>query len=102
MTLKKTLYILLVMAVAGFSALAGALTGGAVVYRTFQKGSANLPGPVQEILPPNNTDPNQTLTLSTTDVQTSITQSVQKVGPAVVTVVGTVPGQNTFFGSTGD
>jgi 2-alkenal reductase len=90
------------MAVAGFSALAGALAGGAVVYRTFQKGSANLPGPVQEILPPNNTDPNQTLTLSTTDVQTSITQSVQKVGPAVVTVVGTVPGQNTFFGSTGD
>src|SRR5690349_8009815 len=102
MTLKKTLYILLVMAVAGFSALAGALAGGAVVYRTFQKGSVNLPGPVQEILPPNNTDPNQTLTLSTTDVQTSITQSVQKVGPAVVTVVGTLPGQNTFFGSTGD
>ena len=102
MTLKKTLYILLVMAVAGFSALAGALAGGAVVYRTFQKGSVNLPGPVQEILPPNNTDPNQTLTLNTTDVQTSITQSVQKVGPAVVTVVGTVPGQNTFFGSTGD
>jgi len=27
---------------------------------------------------------------------------VQKVGPAVVTVVGTIPGQNTFFGPTGD
>jgi S1-C subfamily serine protease len=102
MTLKKTLYILLVMAVAGFSALTGALAGGAVVYRTLQQGSANLPGPVQDILPSNNTDPNQTLTLNMTDVETSITQSVQKVGPAVVTVVGTIPGQNTFFGSTGD
>jgi len=102
MTLKKTLYILLVMAVAGLSALTGALAGGAVVYRTLQQGSANLPGPVQNVLPSNNTDPNQTLTLNTTDVETSITQSVQKVGPAVVTVVGTIPGQNTFFGSTGD
>jgi serine protease Do len=102
MTLKKTLYILLVMAVAGFSALTGAVAGGAVVYRTIQKGSVPLPGPVQEMLPPDNTNPDQILTLNTTDVQTSITQSVQKVGPAVVTVVGTVPGQNTFFGSTGD
>ncbi|HEY9527907.1 MAG TPA: trypsin-like peptidase domain-containing protein [Anaerolineales bacterium] len=102
MTLRKTLYILLVMAVAGFSALTGAVAGGAVVYRTIQNGSVNLPGPVQEVLPPDNTDPNQILTLNTTDVQTSITQAVQKVGPAVVTVVGTVPGQNTFFGSTGD
>jgi serine protease Do len=102
MTLKKTLYILLVMVVAGLSALTGALAGGAVVYRTLQQGSANLPGPVQDVLPSNNTDPSQTLTLNTTDVETSITQSVQKVGPAVVTVVGTIPGQNTFFGSTGD
>ena len=102
MTLKKTLYILLVMAVAGFSSLTGALAGGAVMYRALQKGSANLPGPVQEILPSDNTDPNQTLTLNTTDVETSITQSVQKVGPAVVTVVGTIPGQTTFFGPTGD
>jgi 2-alkenal reductase len=100
MTLKKTLYILLVMAVAGFSALTGALAGGAVVYRTLQKGSGNLFRPVQDIFPSNNT--NQTLTLSTTDVETSITQSVQKVGPAVVTVVGTIPGQDTFFGPTGD
>ena len=100
MTLKKTLYILLVMAVAGFSALTGALAGGAVVYRTLQKGSGNLLRPVQDIFPSNNT--NQTLTLSTTDVETSITQSVQKVGPAVVTVVGTIPGQDTLFGPTGD
>src|SRR5690349_17505664 len=102
MSFRKSLYILLVIAVAGFSALTGALAGGAVVYRTLKQGSVNMPGPVQDILPTENTDPNQVLTLNTTDVETSVTQSVQKVGPAVVTVVGTIPGQNTFFGFSGD
>jgi len=101
MSLKRSLYILLVIAVAGGSALTGALAGGAIVYRTMQK-SADLPGPIQEILPPNNANPGQTLVLNTTDIETSITQSVQKVGPTVVTVVGTVPGQMTIFGPTAD
>lgn len=102
MTLRKTLYILLVIAVAGFSGLTGALAGGAVVYRALQQNTVHPPGSVPEVLPANHTSPNQTLTLNTTDIETSITQSVQKVGPAVVTVVGTIPGQNTFFGPTGD
>lgn len=102
MTFKKTLYILLVIVAAGFSALTGALAGGVVVYRTLQKGSINLPDSAPETNPSNNTNPNQTLTLNTTDIETSITQAVQKVGPAVVTVVGTIPGQETFFGPTGD
>ena len=102
MTLRRSLYILLVIVVAGFSALTGALAGGAVVYRALQQGSGNLPGLVQEILPSDNAGPGQTLTLSTTDIETSITQSVEKVGPAVVTVVGTIPSQFTFFGPTGD
>jgi 2-alkenal reductase len=42
------------------------------------------------------------LTLNATDIETAITQAVQQVGPAVVTVVGTVPGQMTIFGRTGD
>src|SRR5829696_1982097 len=102
MSLRRSLYILLVIAVAGISALTGALAGGAVVYHTLQRDSASLPGPVQEILPPNNGGPGQTLTLNTTDIETSITQSVQKVSPAVVTVVGTLPGQMTIFGQTGE
>jgi len=101
MLLKRSLYILLVISVAGVSALTGALAGGAVVYRTLQS-SAGLPGPIQEILPSAQANPNQTLTFNTTSVETSITQSVQKVGPAVVTVVGTVPGQMSIFGQTGD
>jgi serine protease Do len=101
MSWKKTLYILLVMAVAGISALTGAAAGGVVVYKAIQQGKS-LPAPVQEIMPANNTNPSQTLVLNTTDIETSVTQSVERVGPAVVTVVGTVPGQNTFFGPTGD
>lgn len=98
---KRSLYILLVIAIAGVSALTGAIAGGAVVYRAFQQ-PANLPAPVQEILPSHNANPNQTLTLNTADIETAITQSVEKVGPAVVTVVGTIPGQRTFFGPTGE
>ena len=94
---KKTLYILLVMAVAGASSLVGAAAGGIVVYRAVQQQPIDLPAPIQEILPTNNTKPRQTLTLNTTDIETAITQSVQKVSPAVVTVVGTIPGQVTFF-----
>jgi len=101
MSWKKTLYILLVMGVAGVSALTGAATGGAVVYKVIQRGNS-LPAPIQDILPTSNTNPQQTLTLNTTNIETSVTQSVQRVGPAVVTVVGTVPGQNTFFGPSGD
>ena len=101
MTLRRSLYILLVMVIAGGSALTGALAGGAVVYRTLQQ-PGKLPAPIQDILPANNTNPNQTFTLDTTNIETSITQSVQKVGPAVVTVVGTIPGQFTIFGNTGD
>ncbi|MBI5953407.1 MAG: trypsin-like peptidase domain-containing protein [Chloroflexi bacterium] len=102
MTWKKILYILLVVVVATGSALAGAVAGGIAVYQAVDRNqSAN---PIQSILPASNTslDPTQTLTLNSTDVETAITQSVEKVGPAVVTIVGTIPGQMTFFGQTGD
>jgi S1-C subfamily serine protease len=102
MSWKNTFYILLVMAVAGISALTGALAGGAVVYRTLQQDSTGLPAPAQEGLPSGNAPSGQTITLNTTDIETSITQSVEKVGPTVVTVVGTIPGQFTIFGPTGD
>ena len=101
MSLKKVLYVLFVVMIAGGSALAGAAAGGFAVFRAVQQRSS-LPAPIQEILPANNANPSQTLVLNNTDIETAITQSVQRVGPAVVTVVGTVPGQMTFFGPTGD
>ncbi len=101
MSWKRVLYAVFVVVVAGVSALAGAFAGGTAVYRAVQNRSS-LPSSIQQVIPANNTNPNQTFTLNTTDIETSITQSVQNVGPAVVTVVGTVPGQMTIFGMTGD
>jgi 2-alkenal reductase len=97
--IKKTLYIVLVIAVAGVSALTGAIAGGVAVYGIAQN-QANTP--LQEALPANHNDPSQRLVLNATDIETAITQSVQKVSPTVVTVTGVIPGQNTFFGPTGD
>ncbi|MBI3173475.1 MAG: trypsin-like peptidase domain-containing protein [Chloroflexi bacterium] len=99
MTTKRILYLFLVAVIAGVSALSGAVAGGVAVYRllgnqqTVSSSAADVStggGPVQ------------TLTLNYTDIQTSITQSAQKAGPAVVTVVGTIPGQSTFFGVSPD
>ena len=101
MTLKRVLYVLFVLVVAGVSSVAGAAAGGVAVYRAVQD-RTSLPAPLQDVLPVNHTNPNQTFTLDTTNIETSITQSVQQVGPAVVTVVGTVPGQTTIFGTTGE
>ena len=102
MSLRRVVYVLFILVIAGASAVVGAAAGGFAVYRAVHGQPNNLPAPIQNILPANNTDPNQTLTLNTTDVETAVTKSVQKVSPTVVTVVGTIPGQTTFFGNTGD
>ena len=102
MSLRRLVYILFILVIAGASALVGAVAGGFAVYRAVQGQPNSLPAPIQEILPANNTNPGQTLTLNNTDVETAITKSVQKVSPTVVTVVGTIPGQTTFFGTTGE
>jgi len=79
------------------SAMVGALAGGLGVYR------AVLSSPTQAAVSPAATPANnQTFNIDNTSIETTITQAVQKVGPAVVTVVGTIPGQMTFFGPTGD
>lgn len=45
--------------------------------------------------------PNQ-IVISSSDISTTITQVVEQVGPAVVTVVGETSGQMTIFGYSGD
>lgn len=98
MSIKNVLYLVLVIAVAGLAGMSGAALGGVVVYRTLQSRTEALP----QVIPAASTSPGQTLTLNMTEVETTITQAVKKVGPAVVTVVGTIPGQQTFFGLTSD
>lgn len=64
MSWKNILYLLLVVVIAAGSALAGALAGGAIVYRNLQQPSGALPVPLQEIIPAGTTPPPQTLTLN--------------------------------------
>jgi S1-C subfamily serine protease len=104
MSVKKLLAFVLAVIVIGASALFGAIAGGVIVYRLMsQQQAATVPTPspaTQEALPAANTT--STLEVSSTDVETAVTQAVQTIGPSVVTVVATIPGQNSFFGYTGD
>jgi serine protease Do len=105
MSVKRILYVVVIVIVAGLSALTGAFAGGTAVYQAARQGFFGAqPNSAQAAISANasNASSNQTFTLDTTDIQTTITESANKVGPAVVTVVGTIPGQASFFGPTGD
>src|SRR5690606_26273445 len=99
MSWKKVLYALLIVVVAGTSALAGAVAGGAVVYQYLDKNKESASIRV-EAEPAG--DAVNTIHVSNTDIETTVTTTVKEVGPAVITVVATLPGQQTIFGRTAD
>ncbi len=108
-SMKRLLYAIFVVMIAGIASLCGAAAGGAAVYQALHKQvSASLALPTQaiEAIPAavgsTTGGQEQSLVVNTTDVETAITQAVQNVRSAVVTVVGTVSGQATFFGPAGD
>jgi serine protease Do len=100
MTWKRVLYVLFVGIVAVSSATAGAVVGGRLVWMMTKPGITSTASTYPTST--NTNVPAANLKVSNTDIQTTITQAVENVGPAVVTVVGTVPGQMTFFGQTAD
>ncbi len=89
----------IIILVAGISALGGALAGGIAVFTAIQ--DQPTPEAVVPTAPPAITEPvaQQIVTL---EIDTAVTQAVEEIGPAVVTVVGTIPGQQTFFGRSSD
>jgi serine protease Do len=103
MNRNRIVYLVVVVILAGVSALSGAAIGGVVVYRTVsQVQPASLTASAPSALVVQASNPSQqTIVINTTDIETTITQAVEKVGPAVVTVVGTLPSQTTRFGPTG-
>jgi len=104
MTGKKLLIFVLAIILVGGSAIFGAVAGGVVVYRLMSQNqpAATLPAsPTAVSAVPVNSQ-SQTLQVNTVDVETAITKAVQNVGPTVVTVVATIPSQQTFFGPTGE
>jgi serine protease Do len=98
--MKKALYLLVVVAVALLSSTAGVAIGGTVMYQLVHPAGAVSTPAVQSI--PAASSAAQILEVNSSQVETSVTQAVKTIAPAVVTVVGTIPGQMTFFGPTGD
>jgi len=106
MTKNRFFYLVLVVLLAGVAALSGAAVGGAAVYQLESRihvvaGTSSAPVAVSVSNTTNTKSQNPVMIVNTTQIETTITDAVQKVGPAVVTVSGTVPGQMTPFGSTG-
>jgi 2-alkenal reductase len=104
MSWKRVFYVLVVLVVAGVSALSGVVAGGFAVYQAVRQ---NMPAArplqvVQAAVTTGATSQTPVLQINTTQIESTITKAVAQVGPAVVTVVGTIPGQMTFFGPTGD
>jgi len=104
MSLRKVLLFFAAVVILGGAALAGSIAGGVIVYNYMSQTATTIPvtssQPAVDIQTANNQT--QTLEVNSTDVETAVTTAVQNVGPTVVTVVGTIPGQQTFFGFTGD
>lgn len=82
-----------------FAAILGTAIGAWLVYQTLPRITAGEPlgQPSTLEVPSTGTTPlaaqGNRLDVNTTEIQTTITQSVRSVGPAVVTVVGSIPGQ---------
>ena len=94
--------ILLIIVVAAASGLVGAYIGGSMV-------TANLNAqPTEQMIPTPTVDTSETsivntsISINSSEIDTVITRVVEEIEPAVVTVVGTIPGTQTFFGRTAD
>jgi 2-alkenal reductase len=98
MTAKKILIFLLIILVAGGSSIFGAAAGVilTVNYIGNQTSVSNANSQILATATP------LAITISNTDIETTITNVVGEVESAVVTVVGTINGVQTFFGITSD
>jgi len=100
MNKSKLFYLVLVILLAGASSLAGLAVGGFAVYRILtvnNDDTAALSQPTAESI--SSYEPiEQKVDITSVDVETAVTNSVQKIAPTVVTVVGTVTYQTFPFG----
>ena len=107
MSWKRLVYVLFILLVAGISGMSGVLAGTIATVSVLRSKPAAVQSnqPVQIPLPskPEGSlaTPSASLTISTADIETSVTKAVEMVGKSVVTIVSTIPGQQTPFGDTG-
>lgn len=102
MSWKRIFYVLFIVVIALGAALGGALVGGIAVYRAVNTKTSSAVTVTQPAPQPllNNSAPTQTtqIQVESSNIETAVTQAVDKIGPAVVTVVSTTSGQMTPFG----
>ena len=94
--------VFLIIVVAAASAVVGAYIGGRMVImnQAAQAEPTIEPAPTAEEIEPQIV--NQSINISSSEIDTVITKVVEEIEPAVVTVEGIVPGTQTFFGRTAD
>ena len=88
MSWKRVIYVLLLVLVASFSAVTGGVVGGVVVYQAIRQSKTDISttsSQAVDVIPASVNTTNQVLTINTSEIETNITQAVQKTGPAVVT-----------------
>lgn len=92
---KRIGFAVFVVFVAGVSALAGAFAGGLGVYAALRSSPSAAAASSQAAPAAVSQEP---VPVQSVDVSTQITAAVEKVGPAVVTVLAQMPDQQGFFG----
>lgn len=99
---RKSLLVGFIVILLAFGAgFLGVVTGGIITYNFMQnRVTQATTAQVEPLVQAEPTPARMQVTIS--DVQTAITEAVDKVGPSVVTVVGVIPGQQTFFFLTPD
>jgi len=93
---KVAVFIILVILVFG-SAILGAFLGVSLASTRDNNAQMAVQQPADASSPSTNV-----ISISSSEISTTITQVVERVEPAVVTVIGQTPGQMTFFGYSGD
>lgn len=104
MKLKSALYLVLIFAIGA----AGAFSGVALGTLAFNiKGklqpaqNAEAPAAVPTVAVAASPQ-SEVIQVSSTEIQTAVTQAAEKVGPAVVTITGVVPGASSWMFSVSD
>jgi serine protease Do len=102
---RRTYPFLLVVLLLIISTCAGAIGGAGILLFAMNSGLLPQAAAVKPTGTPGPTstgDETKKLMVSSTDVESAVTKTVAGVGPAVVTIVGTIPGQRDFFGFSAD
>lgn len=98
-TAQRIGIVLLLVVVAGLSGFLGAYIGGAVILKASETNmiTATATSATEEAQVVN-----KNIIVTTSEIDTIITQVVEQIEPAVVTVIGTIPGTQSVFGRTAD